>query len=97
MHYVQAEEGFPGQLGIFLTSNCRTQKVGEYDKRHDSIAIASSIMEECASKGCDRDATLSSSDNEQWGARAMTTSEVEEMIVSFIDAAVRVETAGFEG
>src|SRR5262249_3705872 len=43
------------------------------------------------------EAPLCPSDNEQYGARAMTEAEVEGLVESFIAAAVRAEKAGFDG
>ena len=40
---------------------------------------------------------LCASDNEKWGARAMTTAEVEAMVEAFIVAAQRAEKAGYDG
>ena len=40
---------------------------------------------------------LCPSDNEETGARAMTTEEVEQLGEDFVSAAVRAEKAGFEG
>ena len=98
--HVQAEgKGFPGQLGVFSDEQLPgLKKLASAIKAHDSIAIAQLYH---GGMRCPKDVIgmqpLSSSDNDKWGARAMTTSEVEEMIVSFIDAAVRAETAGFHG
>ncbi|MGR8950151.1 MAG: NADH:flavin oxidoreductase [Gammaproteobacteria bacterium] len=98
--HVQAEgKGFPGQLGIFSSEHLPglTRLAAEI-KRHDSIAIAQLYH---GGMRCPKEVIgmqpLSASDNEKWGAREMTTAEVEGMIEAFISAAERAEQAGFNG
>lgn len=98
--HVQAEgKGFHGQLGIFADDHLPgLSRLAEKIKAHDSIAIVQLFH---GGMRCPKNIIgmqpLSASDNEKWGARAMTTAEVENMIEAFIAAAVRAERAGFDG
>ena len=98
--HVQAEgKGFPGQLGIFSDAHIAglTRLAGTI-KENGSVAIAQLYH---GGMRCPADVIgtqpLSASDNEKWGARGMTTSEVELMIEAFIMAAERAEKSGFDG
>ena len=90
--------GFPGQLGAFS------------DEHLDGLAkLANAIRTEGSRSsvqlhhaGSRADKTLvpdrvSASDDAEWGARGLTLGEVEQLRDDFIDAAVRVERAGFDG
>lgn len=98
--HVQAEgKGFPGQLGIFSDDHLPgLTRLAHTIKANDSIAIVQLYH---GGMRCPKDVIgmqpLCPSDNEKWGARAMTTAEVEAMIEAFIAAAERAERAGFDG
>ena len=98
--HVQAEgKGFPGQLGIFSDEHITgLTRLASTIKKHGSVAIAQLYH---GGMRCPADVIgtqpLSASDNEKWGARAMTTVEVESMIEAFIEAAERAEKSGFDG
>lgn len=98
--HVQPEgKGFSGQLGIFSDDHLPGLiRLAKAIKAQDSVAIAQLHH---AGMRSPRDligmAPLCASDNEKWGARAMTTAEVEAMIEAFIRAAQRAEQAGFDG
>ena len=98
--YVQAEgRGFPGQLGVSADEQLPgLTRLATTIKKYGSVAIAQLYH---GGMRCPKDVIgqqpLSSSDNEKWGARAMTINEVEQMIEAFINAAVRAEQAGFHG
>lgn len=98
--HVQAEgKGFPGQLGIFSDDHLPgLTRLAQKIKREDSVAIVQLYH---GGMRCPQEvigmAPLCPSDNEKWGARAMTTAEVEAMIEAFINAAARAERAGFDG
>ncbi len=98
--HVQAEgKGFPGQLGIFSDDHLPgLTRLAQTIKANESIAIVQLYH---GGMRCPRDVIgmqpLCPSDNEKWGARAMTTAEVEAMIEAFIVAAERAERAGFDG
>lgn len=97
--YVQARgQGFPGQLGIFgdqhiegLTRLARTIKVA------GSLAA---VQLHHAGNRSPKDLVgqaVCPSDDATSGARALTTSEVEQLRDDFIGAAKRAERAGFDG
>ena len=98
--HVQIEgKGFPGQLGIFSDDQLPgLTRLASKIKEHESIAIAQLYH---GGMRCPSDVIgmqpVSSSDSEKWGARAMTTQEVETMIGAFVTAAARAEKAGFDG
>ena len=98
-HVQQEGKGFPGQLGIFSDAHLPglTRLAAEI-KRHDSVAVVQLFH---GGMRCPQEVIgmqpLSASDNEKWGARAMTSAEVEAMIEAFIAAAERAEKAGFDG
>ena len=98
--HVQAEgKAFPGQLGIFSDDQLPgLTRLALKIKEYESIPIVQLYH---GGMRCPSDVTglqpLSSSDNEKWGARAMTTHEVETMIGAFVNAAIRAEKAGFDG
>ena len=76
----------------------RLTRLASTIKKHGSVAIAQLYH---GGMRCPADVIgtqpLSASDNEKWGARAMTTVEVESMIEAFIEAAERAEKSGFDG
>jgi 2,4-dienoyl-CoA reductase-like NADH-dependent reductase (Old Yellow Enzyme family) len=98
--HVQREgKGFPGQLGIFgdehlpgLTRLAGAIKangsVGIVQLYHGGMRSPAEVI------GMQ---PLCASDNEKWGARAMSTDEVDAMVEAFIVAAQRAEKAGFDG
>jgi 2,4-dienoyl-CoA reductase-like NADH-dependent reductase (Old Yellow Enzyme family) len=98
--HVQASgQGFPGQLGIFSDDHLEglTRLAAEI-KRHDSLAVV-----QLHHAGMRSPAELigetprSASDNAEFGARALSGAEVEQLTEDFIAAAVRADTAGFDG
>ncbi len=98
--HVQAEgKGFPGQLGIFSDDHLPgLTRLAKAIKDQGSIASAQLYHGGMRSpKNLIGMQPLCASDNEKWGARAMTTPEVETMIEAFIVAARRAELAGFDG
>ena len=95
--HVQAEgKGFPGQLGIFSDDHLPgLTRLAKAIKDNDSIAVVQLYHGGMRSpKDVIGMQPLSASDNAKWGARAMTTAEVEGMIEAFIVAAQRAERAG---
>ncbi|MEX2480340.1 MAG: NADH:flavin oxidoreductase [Gammaproteobacteria bacterium] len=98
--HVQAEgKGFPGQLGIFSDDHLPgLTRLAKAIKDHDSVAVVQLYHGgmRCPQKVIGTQ-PLSASDNEKWGARAMSTAEVEAMIEAFVVAAQRAERAGFDG
>jgi 2,4-dienoyl-CoA reductase-like NADH-dependent reductase (Old Yellow Enzyme family) len=98
--HVQREgQGFPGQLGIFsddhlpgltrLAAKIRAEgAVSAVQLHHAGIRSPAALIGE---------APRGPSDNAEFGARALSTAEVETLIEDFILAAVRAEKAGFDG
>ncbi len=98
--HVQPEgKGFPGQLGIFSDDHLPgLARLAKAIKANESVAIVQLYHGGMRSPA---DVIgmqpLSASDNEKWGARAMSTAEVDAMVEAFIVAAQRAEKAGFDG
>jgi 2,4-dienoyl-CoA reductase-like NADH-dependent reductase (Old Yellow Enzyme family) len=98
--HVQAEgRGFPGQLGIFSDRH-----VPGLARLADAIRKAGSLSSvQLHHAGMRSPAALIGttplcpSVNEEFGARAMTTAETEQLIEDFITAAERADRAGFDG
>lgn len=98
--HVQADgKGFPGQMGIFSDDHLPgLTRLARDIKAQGSVSIVQLYHGGMRSpKELIGMAPLCASDNEKWGARAMTTAEVETLIESFVRAAERAEKAGFEG
>ncbi|EAS48177.1 NADH-dependent flavin oxidoreductase [marine gamma proteobacterium HTCC2207] len=98
-HVQAAGQGFPGQLGIFSDHHLEgLSRLAEGIKEHDSVSL---VQLHHAGMRSPTDLIgeppLCPSDNEEYGARAMTTEEVEQLGEDFITAAERAEKAGFEG
>lgn len=98
-HVQEQGKGFPGQLGIFSDVHLPgLTRLAKSLKENDSIAIVQLYH---GGMRCPKEVIgvqpLCASDNEKWGARAMTTEEVEGMIEAFICAGQRAEKAGFDG
>lgn len=98
-HVQRLGQGFPGQLGVFgdehLPGLTRlAAKIREYGSvpvaqlHHAGMRSPADLIGE---------APLCPSDNAEFGARAMTLAEVEQLREDFIAAAVRCEAAGFQG
>ena len=98
-HVQEQGRGFHGQLGIFSDEHIPgLTRLADRIKENDSVAIVQLYH---GGMRCPKEVIgmqpLSASDNEQWGARAMTTDEVEAMIEAFVDGAERAQKAGFHG
>ncbi len=98
--HVQAiGQGFPGQLGVFSDDHLEgLTRLAEAIRLQRSVAVL-----QLHHAGMRSPADLIGaqpvcpSDDAEFGARAMTGAEVEQLIEDFIAAAVRVERAGFDG
>jgi len=98
--HVQAEgRGFPGQLGVF-----GAQHVEGLTRLAAAIKAAGSLaMMQLHHAGMRAPATLIGatpvcpSDNAEFGARALRTAEVEQLVEDFVAGAIRAERAGFDG
>ena len=98
--HVQAiGKGFPGQLGIWSDEHIAglTRLVGATHS-HQSIAISQLHHAGMRSpKEIIGEAAVCPSNDEKTGARALSCSEVKQLIEDFISAAVRAEKSGFDG
>jgi 2,4-dienoyl-CoA reductase-like NADH-dependent reductase (Old Yellow Enzyme family) len=98
--HVQAQgQGFPGQLGIFSDDHLPgLTRLADGIKERGSLSMVQLHHAGMRSPedliGCQPQCP---SDNSKWGARVLSTEEVEQLIEDFICAAVRAEQAGFDG
>ena len=98
-HVQAVGKGFPGQLGIWSDDHLPgLTRLAEKIKAEGSIAIAqlhhAGMRSPAEIIGC---APVCPSDDQETGARALDTSETEQLIADFIVAAQRAERAGFDG
>jgi 2,4-dienoyl-CoA reductase-like NADH-dependent reductase (Old Yellow Enzyme family) len=98
-HVQKIGQGFEGQLGIFSDDHLPgLTRLAAGIKANDSLAVVQLHHAGMRSpKELIGEAPVCPSANEEFGARAMTTAEVEEMIEAFIVGAERAERAGFDG
>jgi 2,4-dienoyl-CoA reductase-like NADH-dependent reductase (Old Yellow Enzyme family) len=98
-HVQRIGQGFPGQLGVFGDQHLEgLTRLASTIKGHGSLAVAQLHHAGMRSpKDLIGEAPVCPSDNEEFGARALTLAEVEQLREDFIAAAVRCERAGFEG
>ena len=92
-------QGFPGQLGVFSDDHLEgLTRLAAAIKAHGSVAALQMHHAGMRSpKDLIGQAPLCPSDDEETGARAMTTAEVEQLVEDFVAAAERSERAGFDG
>ncbi len=92
-------QGFPGQLGIFSDDHVEgLTRMASAIKAHDSVAIVQ------LHHGGNRaladltgESPVAPSDDKKTGARALSNSEVKELVEDFVLGAERAEHAGFDG
>jgi 2,4-dienoyl-CoA reductase-like NADH-dependent reductase (Old Yellow Enzyme family) len=98
-HVQRIGQGFPGQLGVFGEEHVEgLTRLAAAIRKFDSVAMLQLHHAGMRSpKELIGEAPVCPSDNEEFGARAMTTAEVEAMIEAFIVGAERCERAGFDG
>lgn len=98
-HVQAVGQGFPGQLGIF--SDDHLEGLTRLASAIKAAGSVSSVQLHHAGMRSPKELIGEKphcpSDNEEFGARAMSTVEVEQMIEDFISGAVRAEKAGFDG
>jgi 2,4-dienoyl-CoA reductase-like NADH-dependent reductase (Old Yellow Enzyme family) len=90
--------GFPGQLGAF--SDDHVEGLAKLASAIHAEGSRSSVQLHHAGSRADKTLVpkpVSASDDAEWNARGLTLDEVEQLRDDFIDAAVRVERAGFDG
>ena len=98
--HVQAiGKGFPGQLGIWSDEHIAgLTRLVSTTHSHQSIAISQLHHAGMRSpKEIIGEAAVCPSNDEKTGARALSRSEVKQLIEDFISAAVRAEKSGFDG
>jgi 2,4-dienoyl-CoA reductase-like NADH-dependent reductase (Old Yellow Enzyme family) len=98
-HVQPAGKGFPGQLGCFSDFHMAgLTRLAKGIKAEDSLAVVqlhhAGMRSPPAEIGTQ---PVCPSDNEETGARALASAEVEQLVDDFINAAERVEKAGFDG
>ena len=98
-HVQEIGKGFPGQLGTFGDEHIEgLTRLATAIKSHGSIANAQ--LHHAGMRSPEEiigQAPVSASDDEETGARALTTEEVHKLRDDFIAAAVRCDRAGFDG
>lgn len=98
-HVQAAGQGFPGQLGIF--SDDHLEGLARLAEEINAQGSQSVVQLHHAGMRSPKDligeAPHCPSDNEEFGARALSTAEVEQLAEDFIVAAERAERAGFDG
>jgi 2,4-dienoyl-CoA reductase-like NADH-dependent reductase (Old Yellow Enzyme family) len=98
--HVQAiGQGFPGQLGVFDDKHVEgLSHLAATIKAHDSVAICqlhhAGMRSPSELIGTE---PVSPSADEKTGARALSLTEVEQLVADFVAAAVRAAQAGFDG
>ena len=98
-HVQPTGQGFPGQLGIFSDDHLPgLTRLARAIKAEGSLSLVqlhhAGMRSPAALIG---EAPHAPSADDQTGARALTTTEVEQLAEDFITAAVRAERAGFDG
>ncbi len=98
-HVQEAGQGFPGELGIFDDKHLSgLSRLAAAIKQESSPVVAQLYHGGMrALPELTGEAPHCPSDNEEFGARGITTAEVEALIEDFIKAAIRAERAGFDG
>ena len=98
-HVQAAGRGFPGQLGIFSDAHLDgLTRLAAAIRREGSLSAVQLHHAGMRSPAALIGTTpLCPSVNEAFGARAMSTGEVEQLIEDFVMAAERAERAGFDG
>ena len=98
--HVQAiGQGFPGQLGIFDDKHIEgLTRLADAIKNEGSVSICQ--LHHAGMRSPEeiiQETPVCPSINEELGARALSKNEVEQVVEDFIVAAVRAESAGFDG
>ena len=98
-HVQRIGQGFPGQLGVFGDQHLPgLTRLAAKIREYGSVAVAQLHHAGMRSPAdLIGEAPLCPSDNAEFGARALTLEEVEQLRDGFIAAAVRCEQAGFQG
>jgi 2,4-dienoyl-CoA reductase-like NADH-dependent reductase (Old Yellow Enzyme family) len=98
-HVQAVGQGFPGQMGVF--SDAHVPGLTRLAAAIKAGGALSAIQLHHAGLRSPKDLIhtdpVGPSDDAATGARALSTAEVEQLIEDFVAAAVRAETAGFDG
>jgi 2,4-dienoyl-CoA reductase-like NADH-dependent reductase (Old Yellow Enzyme family) len=98
-HVQRIGQGFPGQMGIWSDDHLPgLTRLAAAIKANDSVSIVQ--LHHAGMRSPSEligEAPVCPSDNAEFGARALTAEEVEQLRDDFITAAVRAKTAGFDG
>ena len=98
-HVQEIGKGFPGQLGIFDDKLIPGhQRLTKGIQEHGSLAVIQ--LHHAGMRSPERiigQQPICSSDNEEFGARAMSLAEVKQLRDDFIAAAVRSQKCGYDG
>src|SRR5437588_9437405 len=96
-HVQRIGQGFPGQLGVFGDQHLPgLTRLASRIREYGSVAVAQLHHAGMRSpKELIGEAPVCPSDNAEFGARALTLAEVEQLRDDFIAAAVRCQNAGF--
>lgn len=98
-HVQAVGQGFPGQLGIFSDDHLKgLTRLAKGIKNENSLSIVQ--LHHAGMRSPDAligQKPVCPSENEETGARALSTEEVEELTEDFVAGAVRAERAGFDG
>lgn len=98
-HVQAAGQGFPRQLGIFSDDHLEgLTRLAAGINEHDSLSVIQ--LHHAGMRSPEEiigEKPHCPSDDEETGARALTTAEVEQLAEDFIQAAVRAQKAGFQG
>jgi 2,4-dienoyl-CoA reductase-like NADH-dependent reductase (Old Yellow Enzyme family) len=98
-HVQRVGQGFPGQLGVFSDDHLEgLTRLATAIKAAGSLAVVQLHHAGNRSpKELIGEAPVCPSDDPETGARALSETEVQRLILDFIDAARRAKTAGFQG
>ncbi|MDB5443726.1 MAG: NADH:flavin oxidoreductase/NADH oxidase [Phenylobacterium sp.] len=98
-HVQRIGQGFPGQLGVFGDEHLEgLTRLATAIKANDSLAKVQLHHAGMRSpKELIGEAPVCPSDNAEFGARGLSTTEVEQLVEDFVAAAQRAERAGFDG
>ena len=92
-------QGFPGQLGIFSDDHVEgLARLAAAIKRRGGLAIVQLLH--CGMRAAADligEPPVCPSDNAEFGARALSGAEVEQLVEDFVRAAERADHAGFDG
>ncbi|HLV41790.1 MAG TPA: NADH:flavin oxidoreductase [Brumimicrobium sp.] len=98
-HVQKIGQGFPGQLGIFSDKHSEGHKrLVAAIQSHGSLAVVQLHHAGMRTpKELIGEAPVCPSDNEGTGARALTITEVKQLKVDFVAAALRAKECGYDG